>query len=200
MTSPNRAADSVPSYVLDPGMSRFSLKVYSSGLLSSFGHNPNIAIRSFSGEAWFRAQAPEQSSLQLIVDASSLAVTGDANEKDRREIERLMKEEVLETYRYPEIRFTSSAIEVSRLNDAMYTMRILGKLSLHGVDRDVLIPCNVTLDDYRLRANGDFSIRQTEYQIRLVTVAGGALKVKDELKFMFDIQANRRHESAPAFG
>ena len=35
------------------------------GLLSAFGHNPTIAIRKFTGEAWFRPQAPEQSSLRL---------------------------------------------------------------------------------------------------------------------------------------
>ncbi len=40
-----------------------------------------------------------------------------------------------------------------------------------------------------LRANGEFSIRQTDYGIRLVSVAGGTLKLKDELKFTFDIVA-----------
>jgi polyisoprenoid-binding protein YceI len=197
MVPTNRAEGLAPSYVLDAGMSRFQVKAYASGVLSAFGHNPTIAIRSFTGEAWFRPQAPEQSSLRLEIDAGSLAMSSDASEKDRREIERMMRDEVLETARFPEIRFASSAIEANQLGEGMYAMKILGKLSLHGEERDVMIPCNVTIDEERLRVNGEFSIRQTDYRIRLVSVAGGTLKLKDDLKFQFDIVGKRRRE---AFG
>jgi hypothetical protein len=36
---------------------------------------------------------------------------------------------------------------------------------------------------------GDFTLRQTNYGIKLVSVAGGALKLKDELKFSLDFTA-----------
>jgi len=39
---------------------------------------------------------------------------------------------------------------------------------------------------------GDFSILQSDYNIALVSVAGGALKLKDELKFAFDIVARKQ--------
>ena len=42
-----------------------------------------------------------------------------------------------------------------------------------------------------LRANGEFSVRQTDYGIKPVSVAGGALKLKDELKCSFDIVARK---------
>ena len=45
-----------------------------------------------------------------------------------------------------------------------------------------------------LRANGEFTLRQTDYRIKLASVAGGALKLKDELKFTFDIVARRKSE------
>ncbi len=197
MVPTNRAEGLAPSYVLDPGMSRFQVKAYASGMLSAFGHNPTIAIRAFTGEAWYRPQAPEQSSFRLEIDAGSLALSSDASEKDRREMERMMREEVLETARFPEIRFASSGIDASQLAEGMYAMKILGKLSLHGTERDVVIPCTVMIDEERLRANGEFSIRQTDYGIRLVSVAGGTLKLKDELKFQFDMVGNRKRE---AFG
>jgi polyisoprenoid-binding protein YceI len=186
-----------PSYVLDAGMSRFVVRAFASGVLSAFGHNPIIAIRSFTGEAWFRPQSPGQSSLRIVIDATSLVVTNDTNDKDRREMERIMKEEVLETGEFPEIRFESSGMEVNPIAPGMYSMKILGKLALHGVERDVMIPCNTTVGDDRLRANGEFTIRQTDYRIALVSVAGGTLKLKDELKFTFDLVANRSRE---AFG
>ena len=47
-----------------------------------------------------------------------------------------MREEVLETERYPEITFESSGIQASRIAEGMYRMKIAGKLTLHGVERD----------------------------------------------------------------
>ena len=43
-----------------------------------------------------------------------------------------------------------------------------------------------------LRAFGEFTLRRTDFNIKLVSVAGGALKVKDELKFSFDIVARKQ--------
>ena len=43
-----------------------------------------------------------------------------------------------------------------------------------------------------LRASGDFTLSQTDYQIKLVSVAGGALKLKNELKFSFEIVARKQ--------
>jgi len=186
------------SYVLDAAKSRFQVRATATGLLSAFGHNPTIAIRGFTGEVLFRAQTPEQSSLRFALDPGSLAVTNDINEKDRRDMERAMKEEVLETARYPEIRFETSEVQATRLAESMYRMKLIGKLTLHGVEQDVQIPCTVTVGEDSLRANGEFSIRQTDYGIHLVSAVGGALKVKDELKFQFDIAAHRGAGSKPA--
>ena len=102
------------------------VRASASGLLSAFGHNPTIAIRSFKGEARFDPEAPEQASLQFEIDAGSLAVTGDVNEKDRHEMERAMREEVLETARYPEIRFESSIVQAARITEGMFRMKIDG--------------------------------------------------------------------------
>lgn len=190
----NPVEGQAPSYVVDAGRSRFVVRASATGLLSAFGHNPSIAIRNFTGEAWFRPQAPEQSSLRLEIDPASLAITGDVNDKDRQEMERAMREDVLETSRYREIRFESSSNQASKIAEGMYRLKLAGKLTLHGVERDLEFPANLTADENTLRANGEFVIRQTDYRIRLVSVAGGTLKLKDELKFTFDIVANRRRE------
>jgi hypothetical protein len=43
-----------------------------------------------------------------------------------------------------------------------------------------------------LRAFGSFTILQTDYDLKLVNIAGGALKVKDELKFSFNMLARKK--------
>jgi polyisoprenoid-binding protein YceI len=191
-TSGNIATGPAPSYVVDAARSRFQVKGTAAGMLSAFGHNPIVAVRQFSGEAWFREQTPENSSLRLSIDAGALEIANDVNDKDRREMDRVMKEEVLEVARYPEIRFEASGRSATKLAQGMYRMVLGGTLSLHGVDRDVVVPCNVTVGGDNLRANGEFAIRQTDFRIKLVSVAGGTLKLKDELKFQFDVAARRR--------
>jgi len=47
------------------------------------------------------------------------------------------------------------------------------------------------MDDV-LRAFGHFSLRQTDFGIKLVSVAAGGLKVKDEVSGSFDIVARKR--------
>ena len=71
-------------------------------------------------------------------------------------------------------------------------MNLNGNLSLHGVTRMLPVPAQVTLIGDMLRASGEFSILQSNYGIRPVSVAGGTLKLKDELKFTFDIVARKQ--------
>ena len=59
---------------------------------------------------------------------------------------------------------------------------------------------DVYLNGDTFRAFGSFSVLQTSYGIKLVSVAGGVLKVKDELKCSFDIAARRQEGSEKGAG
>jgi hypothetical protein len=63
---------------------------------------------------------------------------------------------------------------------------------MHGVTNSQTIPVRVASFGSMLRASGDFSLDQTDYNIKLVSVAGGALKLKNELKFSFEIVARKQ--------
>ncbi len=176
-------------YRIDATQSRFIVQAEASGLLSMMGHNPTIAVRAFGGDARFSPASIEQSSLLIIVKADSLAVVGDIGEKDRLEIERRMREEVLETSRYPEIVFMSTGVQVRESAGNQHHLRISGQLQLHGVTRNCTIDARVITNGQGLRAQGAFPLRQTDYNIKPVSALGGTLKVKDELKLSFDINA-----------
>jgi polyisoprenoid-binding protein YceI len=179
-------------YVMDTRASQFTVQVYSGGLLSAFGHNPTIAIRGFSGDAEVNPDDLERSSLKITIDAGSVAVRDDISDKDRREIERAMQQEVLETPTYPEIVYECSNIAATKAGDGNYSVTLRGDLTLHGVTRPQPVPARVALDGDSLRAFGNFSLLQTDYDLKLASVAGGALKVKDELKFSFNILARKK--------
>jgi polyisoprenoid-binding protein YceI len=180
-------------YSLVAAESTFTVQAFAEGLFSAFGHDPVIGIKDFSGAAEFVPGTFEAASLKLQVNANSLVVINDVKEKDRHEIEHTMREQVLESDKYPEIVFVSGSVSASRLRERRYRARIIGDLTLHGVtQKNLWISAEVTLnDDNSLRAHGEFSIRQKDFGIKLVSVAGGMLKVKNELRFSFDVVARQ---------
>jgi polyisoprenoid-binding protein YceI len=179
------------SYRVDSGRSRFVVKAFATGLLSAFGHSPTIAIRDFTGEAQFSPDHPETASLRVRVKAESLAVADEVSDKDRREMQRQMRDQVLETARYPEIVFESTEIAAEKVMGGQYRARVSGNLSLHGVTRPCVIAAQVIAGEDALRANGEFSLRQSDFNIRPVSAVGGTIKLKDELKFSFDIVSSK---------
>ena len=182
----------VVHYRIDPKQTRFTVQAFAEGLFSAFGHDPVIETRDCSGEVIFAPEAPNDSSVQLTIKASSLSVANDVKEKDRNEIERMMREEVLETANYPEITLVSSRVTLVRLADKRYRATIVGDITLHGVtQKNVWIPGEVTVDENEIHAKGEFPLKQKDYGIKLVSVAGGTLKVKNEVKCSFELSAAR---------
>ena len=155
------------------------------------GHNPTIGIRDFGGEMKFNPGKLEAGAFRLVIKTASLSVLDDISDKDLREIERLMNKEVLETEKFPEVVYDAPNISITKMADALYSAAVSGNLTMHGVTNSQTIPVRVALFGSMLRASGDFSLDQTDYNIKLVSVAGGALKLKDELKFSFEIVARK---------
>ncbi len=192
-TTPETAATTdVPHYRLVPEDSTFTVQAFAEGLLSAFGHDPVIAIRDFHGEAEFVPGTLENARLKVTVDANSLTITNAKKEKDRLEIERSMREQVLEVEKYPQIVFSSSNISASRMAEGRYRTRIIGDLMLHGfTQKNIWISGEATISSDRLRAQGTFSLKQSDFGIKPFSAVGGTIKLKNELKFEFDVVAKK---------
>jgi len=178
-------------YVIDSAASRFTVQAFAAGLLSAFGHNPVIAITDFSGEIELTENL-EKASVVITIPAASLKVVSDMSEKDRLEVERVMHERVLQSEPYPEIVYNCHRVSASKTGEGQYWVALNGELTLHGVTRGLPISARVSLNGNTLKAAGNFSLLQSDYEIELVSVAGGALKVKDELKFSLEIVAKKQ--------
>jgi polyisoprenoid-binding protein YceI len=186
------ATDTAVRYRIDVGMSRFTVRAFATGLFSSLGHNPTLAIRDYTGEATFVPSNPEQSSIRISVQSASLTVTDDVSQKDRAEIENRMNQDVLETPSYPKIVFESGQVSLNTSGDDRYVANVTGNLTMHGITRSETISAQVSVTGDVLRAYGEFSLRQNDYGIKLVSVAAGTLKVKDEVKVAFDFAARKQ--------
>lgn len=179
-------------YAIEPRTSRFTVRAFASGALSVFGHNPTIGLRELSGDVQFNPDNINYSSLRITVKAASLGVTDDISDKDRREIERQMQEEVLQSSQYPEILYECFHVSAKKTGDNQYAGLLNGDLTLHGITRSQPIPAKIVVNGDILRAFGDFTLNQSDYGIEPVSALAGALKVKDELKFAFDISARKQ--------
>jgi len=170
------------------------VRAFASGMFSAFGHSPTLAVREFDGEARFERSTLQDAFLRISIKAGSLTVIDNISDKDRREIEETMNQRVLETDRYPEIVFKSSNVSASKAGDGQHWINLVGELSLHGVTQDQPVAAQLGLAGDTLRAHGEFSLLQTMYKINLISVAGGTLKLKDELKCSFDILARKQSQ------
>ncbi|MGC1421597.1 MAG: YceI family protein [Terracidiphilus sp.] len=179
-------------YVVDTKASRLTVQAFASGILSAMGHNPHIGIRTFTGEVDFNAETSLAGRFRLSIKTNSFGVLDDISDKDRREIEMMMNEQVLESSRYPDIVYEAPTVTITRLGGALYSATLNGTLSFHGVTRDQIVAARIAVFDEMIRASGEFSLNQSDYGIKPVSVAGGALKVKDELKFSFEMIARKQ--------
>jgi polyisoprenoid-binding protein YceI len=180
-------------YVIDAKGSTFMVRASSTGLLSAFGHNPKFAVREFEGELEFTPGAPnfDDARVRLKIRADSLQVADDISQKDREEIERRAHGEVLESDRFPEIVYEALRITGNGTGQK-YWVTVNGELTLRGITRTAPVTARVLVNGSSLRASGEFSVRQSEFEIPPVSAAGGTIRLKDELKCTFDIVARKQ--------
>lgn len=177
------------NYSLIPSESSFTLFVAKAGLLSSVAHDHNIGVKSFSGRVTVPANGASAGSLSLDIDANSLVILDKVSEKDKAEITSNMNKYVLEPNKFPRITFRSTSLTnfTQNGNNANFTMN--GDLTLHGVTKRIAIPVALTIEGQRLRASGQYTLRQTDFGITPYSAALGTIKVKNEVLVRFNIVA-----------
>jgi polyisoprenoid-binding protein YceI len=179
-------------YVVDTRASQFTVQAFASGLIAAVAHSPKIAIREWAGEVRMDSATMRNGTLQVRIKAASLEVLDELRDADRRELHRVMNQEVLETARFPEIMYESSEIKSEKLREDLYRVGVNGRLSLHGISNSHAFVLQAALGPDTARAYGDFTLRQSDYEIRIASIAGGTLKLQDELKFSFYVVARRQ--------
>src|SRR5580698_3685586 len=130
MTPQNATKD---QYSIDPKASQFTVQAFASGLISSVAHSPKIAIRGYTAGVTFVPDTLADAKLKVVVKTATLEVLDELRDSDRRELHRVMYDEVLETKRFPEVVFESSSISADRLKENLSRVNVEGRLVLHGI-------------------------------------------------------------------
>jgi polyisoprenoid-binding protein YceI len=179
------------TYTIVPSESSFWVFVGKAGLFSALAHNHEIGVKSFSGRVVVPEAGAAGGSLEMEIDAPSLAVLDKKpSEEDKKKIFDSMHNEVLESAKHQKITFKSVSVsDVKQTGDDAYSFVINGDLTLRGVTKRIAVPVAATITPQQLRATGEYTLKQTDYGIKPYSAAGGTIKVKNEVVVNFNIVA-----------
>jgi len=171
-----------------PEVSLVTITVRRGGTLARLGHDHVVASRTLEGYV-----APKLGKValrfeldQMSVDEAGLRAkaglppppNSDAIFATRRN----MLGPVLEAQRYP-------WLEVQAALAPDNPSLLITDVTLHGTTRRFSVPVVIEHEHGVLRAIGQFSAKQSDFNIKPFSVLGGALAVLDDIELGFDISA-----------
>jgi polyisoprenoid-binding protein YceI len=183
------AADGPARYVIVPEESTVTLRVGKAGLFKFAGHSHEVTAPARGGEIAADAADLARSSVSVTFAAADLRVTGkDEPPEDQPKVqEAMLGPKVLDAGRYPDIAFRSQQVSGRETSPGVFELQVRGELTLHGVSRPLTLPVHVERAG-TLVASGRTSIRQTDYGIKPVSVAG-VVNVRNEVEVEFRFTA-----------
>lgn len=124
--------------------------------------------------------------VRIVIDVRDMRVLDPGlSPKDRREVQtRMLGSDVLDADRFPHIRFRSVTIQKGDADG----WSIQGELEVHGQTRQVRINVVRAQGHYK----GSTPLKQSEFGITPISIVGGTVKVKDEMKIDFDVVTTER--------
>lgn len=166
---------------IDVERSTLTVYVYKSGLFSALADNHVVRAPIAGGSL---SESPPLH-VDLLVRAAQLAVLDpDLGADKRAEVQaRMVGSEVLDVVRFPAITFASTSVAPAGLD----SWTVKGELTIRDRSRTITFP--VVRKDGRYR--GEVAIRQRDFGIEPIKVAGGVVRVKDELKIQFEIAVSQ---------
>jgi polyisoprenoid-binding protein YceI len=186
-------------YHIDPQQSSILLKVYRDGPLARFGHNHVIAVGDLSGvvyrqKEWSRSDFELTiPALQLMVDRPADRVLAGADfpgELTPFAIagtrENMLGPKLLAAEQYPDIKLSSVA-----LSGELANLQLTVKVSIRGIETQILLPASVVLSDNSIIANGRTTLSQAQLGLNPYSVLGGGLRVRDTIDVDYHLLANR---------
>jgi len=178
-------------YSIDASESNLWVWVGKSGLFSALAHDHEIGVKSFTGRVVIPSSGASGALLEFEIDTKSFVVLDKkVSDKDRSEIFNAMHNDVIESAKFQKITFKSSSVSnLKQTGQNNYTLTLNGDLNLHGLTKQVTVPVELSLTPQQLRATGKYTLKQTDYNIKVYSAGGGTVKVKNDVVINFNIVA-----------
>jgi polyisoprenoid-binding protein YceI len=162
---------------IDAKNSTMTVHVGKTGVFSAFGDTHEVRAPIASGTV----ESGPAPSVELVVDAKGMTVVDPSLSPEKRaEVQkRMLGPEVLDVEHHPAIRFRSKAVTAAGEG----RWKVDGVLELRGKSGPIAF--DVTAANGRVK--GTATVSQRAFGIEPISVGGGTVKVKDELRIDFDV-------------
>jgi polyisoprenoid-binding protein YceI len=172
----------VQSFRLIPDESQIITKIK-----DPFGSIVNGALRVRQGEARGDIdRLQEVGSVSLVIDTSSY--NSNIGLRDQE-----VQEHYLEVQQYPVIRFNSTGIQNIKRPQSpedLWQITVRGRLELHGVQKEVIVPVRLLYQTNKITAQGNFRFVLEDFNIRVPTLL--FLKAGNQVDVEFRIVGERQ--------
>jgi len=159
---------------IDTTHSQMTVFVYKEGIFAFAADNHEVTAPISSGSFDDATKI-----FDVKVDATKMQVQDPPSRRDKVQAN-MVGPEVLDVTKYPDITFHSTKIDTS--NTAHWTVH--GDLTLHGQTHPIVFEVVRKGADH---FTGSATVRQTAFGIMPIKIAGGTVRVKDDVKVVFDI-------------
>ena len=168
------------------GRGHFEIHAGTGGLFGAFGHDHLIEAQKIEGCVKLDKKDPTLSTVKLTFQASGIRVLDPSESaKDRATVQQTMETEVLRVSEFPQITFESTAIIRS---GSANQYRVKGSLKIRDKTQTTEVPVTFMQNsDGTYEAVGKYTFKQTGFGIKPIQLAGGTVKVKDEVQTESDL-------------
>jgi polyisoprenoid-binding protein YceI len=182
--------DKTRVYTIDLSQSRVTVTLTQEGFIARRYPNHRVEVKNFSG----KIEAPENDMTRIAVEveAETKSLTNadeSMTEFERKEFHNVLNDQVLESEKFPRIKFVSVSASDARKSGEARTFTLNGDLTLRDATKRVSFPVAVTISKDQLHATGDAELKQSDFGIKPYSGKLGLIKIGDVVKINFEIVA-----------
>lgn len=182
--------DKTRIYTIDLSQSRVTATLTQEGFIARRYPTHRVEVKNFTG----KIEAPERDETRIAVEveAETKSLTNadeGMTEFERREFHNVLNNSVLESDKFPMIKFVSVSVSDARKSGETLSLTLNGDLTMRDATKRVSFPVTVTISKDQLRATGDAELKQTDFGIKPYSGKLGMIRIGDEVKISFAIVA-----------
>lgn len=188
-TPPAPAAAVKRTFAIDKAKSSIVIQVFKDGAAAALAHDHVVDVKDFAGSIVTDGADAASASVEVTAQTASFinddaklrkkfGLDSEISEKDRKAVEENMKsKEQLDTAGFATVKFVSTSVK----KGADGKLTLAGKLTLHGVTKDVTMPLDAKVTGDDVDGSASFRLKTSDYGIKPYSALLGAVKNKDEI-------------------
>jgi polyisoprenoid-binding protein YceI len=182
--------DKTRVYTIDLSQSQVIATLTQEGFISRRYPNHRVEVKNFGGKIEVSERDQTQIAVEVEAEAKSLTNADEGmTDFERKEFHNVLNNDVLESGKFPMIKFVSSSISDASKSGETRKFTLNGDLTLRNATKPVSFPVTVIISKDRLRATGEAELKQTDFGIKPYSGKLGLIKIGDIIKIKFEIVA-----------